>query len=211
MNRNVSHGVARYRCPTRAYSPESCQCPSVRESFLEEVILEAIQSQIQELVDAKAVIDTLRAEKSGRRPQNEYIIAMNKAEQEIKRMKDSCFRLYDDLQRGLIDENEYTQFRERYNARIQEQRGYLEKLENSLSELKEARRQDDEFVAFFRKYGNIERLDRETVNHLIDRVEFTDATHIDIYFKFSSQRSQLIAMAETILSNTQETEQSSVC
>ena len=211
MNRNVSHGVARYRCPTRAYSPESCQCPSVRESFLEEVILEAIQSQIQELVDAKAVIDTLRAEKSGRRPQNEYIIAMNKAEQEIKRMKDFCFRLYDDLQRGLIDENEYTQFRERYNARIQEQRGYLEKLENSLSELKEARRQDDEFVAFFRKYGNIERLDRETVNHLIDRVEFTDATHIDIYFKFSSQRSQLIAMAETILSNTQETEQSSVC
>ena len=162
-------------------------------------------------VDAKAVIDTLRAEKSGRRPQNEYIIAMNKAEQEIKRMKNSCFRLYDDLQRGLIDENEYTQFRERYNARIQEQRGYLEKLENSLSELKEARRQDDEFVAFFRKYGNIERLDRETVNHLIDRVEFTDATHIDIYFKFSSQRSQLIAMAETILSNTQETEQSSVC
>ena len=178
---------------------------------MEEVILEAIQSQIQELVDAKAVIDTLRAEKSGRRPQNEYIIAMNKAEQEIKRMKDFCFRLYDDLQRGLIDENEYTQFRERYNARIQEQRGYLEKLENSLSELKEARRQDDEFVAFFRKYGNIERLDRETVNHLIDRVEFTDATHIDIYFKFSSQRSQLIAMAETILSNTQETEQSSVC
>ena len=87
----------------------------------------------------------------------------------------------------------------------------MEKLENSLSELKEARRQDDEFVAFFRKYGNIERLDRETVNHLIDRVEFTDATHIDIYFKFSSQRSQLIAMAETILSNTQETEQSSVC
>lgn len=64
MNRHVSNGHVRYRCMTRTYAPEKCDCPSVKESFLEAVILEAIQQQIQELVDAKAVIDAARAQSS---------------------------------------------------------------------------------------------------------------------------------------------------
>ena len=65
-------------------------------------------------------------------------------------------------------------------------------------------------AALFLEYGAIERLDRETVDPLIDRVEFTDAAHIDIHFKFSIRRSQLIAMAETIPNDTQQTSRSSV-
>ena len=38
MNRNVSNGHARYRCMTRIFAPEKCQCPSVKEALLEEAV-----------------------------------------------------------------------------------------------------------------------------------------------------------------------------
>ena len=89
MNRNVSHGIARFRCMTRIYSPEKCRCPSIREAALESAILKAIQEQIQELVDVKTVIDKARRAKADSCAANEYLIALNRTERERKRLEDT--------------------------------------------------------------------------------------------------------------------------
>ena len=107
MNRNASAGQGRFRCMTRVYSPEKCQCPSVKESVLEEVVLNAIQGQIQELVDAKSVIEAARQERPDGHPSNEYTLAIKRVERELKRLEDAKFRLYDNLEKGIIDEDEY--------------------------------------------------------------------------------------------------------
>ena len=185
MNRNVSHGVARFRCMTRIYSPEKCQCPSIRESALEDVILKAIQAQIQELVDTKAVIEAARRVKTDSSSANEYQIALNRAERERKRLEEAKFRLYDNLEKGILDQDEYLHFRETYNAEIAEQEDQIKRLQTAMTELQESRRQDDEFVSYFEQYGSIDRLDRETLERLLDYVSVEDAAHVRIYFKFS--------------------------
>ena len=62
--------------------------------------------------------------------------------------------------------------------------------------LKEAQRADDEFVEFFRQYGNIQALDRATVIHLIDHIVVHDREHIEIHFKFSAEREKLLDLAK---------------
>ncbi len=198
MNRNVSHGVARFRCMTRIYAPDKCQCPSIRETVLEEAVLKAIQGQIQELVDAKAVIDAARESRGGNSSVNEYLLALNRAERERKRLEDAKFRLYDNLEKGIINQDEYARFKKRYNAENAEQERQMERLRESMVELKEARQQDDEFVSYFGKYGNIDRIDRETLERTLDHVSVEDDSHIHIYFKFSPEREKLLDFARNI-------------
>ena len=52
---------------TRIFAPEKCQCTSVKEALLEEAVLQAVQGQIQELVDVKEVIDAAGKETPGGR------------------------------------------------------------------------------------------------------------------------------------------------
>ena len=198
MNRVVSQGYARYRCITRTYAPDKCQCPSIKEEYLEELILQTLQSLIARLVDVKAVIDAARQFKTINGAKNEYMLALNKAKREQERLQDAQFHLYDDLQSGLIPKTQYLQFQKRYEAEITVQKVKIEQLNQCLIHLKEARRQDDEFVAFFQKYGNIQKLDWDTVNQLIQKVVFHDKQHVDIYFRFADEYEKLCGIANVI-------------
>lgn len=198
MNRVVSQGYARYRCMTRTYAPDKCQCPSIKEEYLEELILQTLQSLIARLVDVKAVIDAARKTKTTNSAKNEYMLALNKAMREQERLQDAQFHLYDDLQSGLIPQTQYLQFQKRYEAEIAAQEAKIEHLNQGLLQLKEARQQDDEFVAFFQKYGNIQKLDWDTVNQLIQKVVFHDKQHVDIYFRFADEYEKLCGIANVI-------------
>jgi len=206
MNRHLSRGPVRYRCMTRTYAPEKCQCPSVKESVLEAAVLHAVQDQIQELVDAKAVIDAAKKCEASSCTQNEYLLAINRAAREKKRLTDAKFRLYDNFESGVIDRDEYEQFKERYTEEIAEQERLIEKLQASMNEIKAARKQDDEFVSFFEEYGNISTIDRNVLNKLLDHIEVTDPLHIDIYFKFSAEREKILDFARNI-----EKQQAVIC
>ena len=198
MNRVVSQGYARYRCMTRTYAPDKCQCPSIKEEYLEELILQTLQSLIAQLVDVKAVIDAARQFKTINGAKNEYMLALNKAKREQERLQDAQFHLYDDLQSGLIPKTQYLQFQKRYETEIAAQEAKIEHLNQGLLQLKEARQQDDEFVAFFQKYGNIQKLDWDTVNQLIQKVVFYDKQHVDIYFRFADEYEKLCEFAKII-------------
>lgn len=198
MNRVVSQGYARYRCMTRTYAPDKCQCPSIKEEYLEELILQTLQSLIARLVDVKAVIDAARQFKTTDGAKNEYMLALNKARREQERLQDAQFHLYDDLQSGLIPKAQYLQFQKRYETEIAAQEVKIEQLNQCLIHLKEARQQDDEFVAFFQKYGNIQKLDWDTVNQLIQKVVFHDKQHVDIYFRFADEYEKLCGIANVI-------------
>lgn len=198
MNRVVSQGYARYRCMTRTYAPDKCQCPSIKEEYLEELILQTLQSLIARLVDVKAVIDAARKSKTTNSAKNEYMLALNKARREQERLQDAQFHLYDDLQSGLIPKAQYLQFQKRYETEIAAQEAKIEHLNQGLLQLKEARQQDDEFVAFFQKYGNIQKLDWDTVNQLIQKAVFHDKQHVDIYFRFADEYEKLCEFAKII-------------
>ena len=188
MNRNVSHGQGRFRCVTRIYAPEKCQCPSIREAVLEEAVLTAIQTQVRELVDAGAVMEAAREAAHGGRSKNEHIRAIHRAEQEKRRLSEAQFRLYDSMEQGMIGRDEYVRFQERYRGEIAEQDSQIRRLRDLLAQMEAAREQDDAFVASFREFGTIRAIDRDVLGWLLDHIEVTDTRRLDIYFKFSAQR-----------------------
>ena len=161
--------------------------------------METLQNELRNLVDAEKIIAAAKESSAGARASSGYQISIRKAEQEIERIKQEKFRLYDNLQSGVLDEVEYVDFRARYDAEIEAQKKSIERLRASLEDLRAARKQDDEFVEFFRRYGNIQKLDRDLLNALLDHVEYTDRDHVDIFFKFSDVKDKLLDRANAIL------------
>lgn len=53
---------------------------------------------------------------------------MKRAEWEKQRLEEAKFRLYDNFEKGVIDQDEYASFKKRYNAGIAEQESFLEGL-----------------------------------------------------------------------------------
>lgn len=196
MNRVVSQGIPRYRCMTHLSAPEKCSCTSVREELLENTLREALQVLLNELVDAKAVIDEARKRRDGGSKHNEYSLAIRRAEREKERLAQAKFRLYDNYQQGVIGEEEYRQFGERYAREMAEQDAAIRRLQENLSQAEEARRQDDEFVAYFAQFGAIRTLDRTILNELLDHIEYADPTHIHIFVRFSPERKKILDFAK---------------
>lgn len=184
MNRHVSGGAPRYRCLTRAYAPDKCRCPSVKEPYLEAVILEALQREIRELADAKGVMDSARSLTAGVKAARGYELAISRAQREIERLRQAKFRLFDSLQNGGVTREEFRDFSARYDRDIEAQNENIARLQRGIEDIRRERRRDDEFVEFFTKYGSISALDRELLNRLVDHVEFTDEKHIDLFCKY---------------------------
>lgn len=185
MNRCISGGYGRFRCPTRTYAPDKCQGSSISEKKLACITLEAVQKQIAELVDAEEAIQSARQQSRGHAVRNEYEAALHKAESEKTRLNEARFRLYDDLQSGIIDQEEYEYFRTKYKDDLLAQETLIGQLKDSIESMTSTRKADDEFVAYFEKFGNIQTLDRSVMVHLIDRIVINDANNVCIHFKFS--------------------------
>lgn len=198
MNRYSSGGYGRFRCPTRTYAPDKCQCQSISEKSLSKITLSAVQKQIARLVDAKKAIQSAREQSRCHAAKCEYEIALQKAEAEKNRLNEVRFRLYDDLQNGIISQEEYVTFRTRYNDGLLAQEALIKQLQDSIESMTTSRKADDEFIASFEKFGNIQALDRSVIVHLIDRIVINDAKNVCVYFKFSDECNRILDLAQTI-------------
>lgn len=197
LTRSISNGCARWRCPTRTYAPDKCQCPSIAESKLYTITLETIQREVAQLVNPQTAIEDAKKDLTSAAETNEYPIALNQANREKKRLENARFKLYDNLQSGIIDKEEYDQFRLYYQGKIAEQDAHIAKLQLGLAEQKAARKSDDAFMEFFSKYGNIKTLDRSVITRLLNRIVIQDTQHIEIHFKFTDVNEAMYDFSKT--------------
>lgn len=198
LNRCTTNGYGSYRSPTRTYAADKCQCPYTSEKKLEKITLSAVQRQIGLLVDAKKAIEQARKQSVSSNMRDEYTSALHRAEKEKQRLSEARFKLYDNLQKGILDQEEYEHFRAQYKAEMLTQEAHIKQLQDSLAAIKDSRKADDEFISFFEKFGNIQTLDRAVITHLIDRIVVNDAKHIQVYFKFSNECNRILDLAESV-------------
>ena len=123
---------------------------------------------------------------------------ITKAEKEQERLKEAKFTLYDHFSKGILSEKDYQQFSKKYDDAIARLDEDIKSLRKCIADLKEARRLDDEFIAFFEKYGNIQKLDRDVLNSLVDHVVYNSPEHVEIFFNFSAYCNKIHTLANVV-------------
>lgn len=163
-------------------------------------LYESVLADIRAMVSAvhtdedafrKAVME--KANSRGESEQKSMAAEITMLESQIAGLVKKYDMLYDDRLNGIISENKFKELSERCEndqIRLTER---LNKLKNEAANAEQQEDNIDTFIELVKEYSNIDRLDKEILNKLIekitvgDRTKFEDGTvsqNVTIYYRF---------------------------
>ena len=110
-----------------------------------------------------------------------------KLEEEIERYKKLKMRLYEDLSDGVITKEEYMDFRNSYQAVIEEKQESVLRLKKEQDMAAVTGIGNRAWVQAFAQFRNIEELDRRVLVALVDRILIYENKAIEIQFKYRDE------------------------
>ncbi len=176
-----------YVCSGNKRDKNSCTTHNIKCDLVEEVILATVQAHINMAIDidnAMTQMETLDWEKREVRKINAQIEAL---ETEIEKYTTLKLSLYEDLKQALISKEEYFSFKSDYDERIDSVKAQINRLVGQRNAVENGLTDVQGWFAQFRKYENIDKLTRNTIVSLIERVEINDKKEIRFRFRHADQ------------------------
>ena len=96
-------------------------------------------------------------------------------------------RLYEDLTEGVITKEEYLDFRNSYQAVMEEKQESILRLKKEQSQAAATGIGNRAWVQAFAQFRNIEELDRRVLVALVDRILIYENKAIEIQFKYRDE------------------------
>lgn len=104
--------------------------------------------------------------------------------------------LYPDWKSGVITVDEYQMLKERLNERLRIVDEKIASLNKSAEQFQDGITEENEFVARFKKYGNIESLTRPLLTELVEEIFVHEGGDIEVVFKFQDAYAQVVEYIE---------------
>lgn len=198
VKKNVRSGknVYSYYVCSANKNRKECSCHSVSEINLNNMVLAAIQKQIEKMTGLEELLERLNRLPSEERNVFQYGAQMEKANEEIERLKNMKLRLYEDLKDGLIGKEGYSEYRSSFSKRISDQQEILKKLDAEREKSLVDTASSYGWVHQFTERKGVERLDRRLVVETIDRIDIYENKRINVTFRYKEETEQLAALLD---------------
>lgn len=175
-----------YVCATHK-NEKTCFSHGIRDTALTEIVLEFLKKHIRDVIDLAdllAMTDTAQLQKAKVQKLRERL---DTKEAEIDRYQRLLRSLYESLADGLIDQSEYQNLKKCYTNR----RAQAEEQADAIRlEMEQEINHSDQglgWIEEFRRYQNIEVLDRSIVVRLIERVLIFRDRRVDIVYRWQNE------------------------
>ena len=104
--------------------------------------------------------------------------------------------LYPDWKSGVITMDEYQILKERLGERLRIADEKITSLNKSAEKFKNGITEENDFVAHFKKYGNIECLTRPLLTELVQEIFVHEGGDIEVVFKFKDAYAEAVEYIE---------------
>ena len=104
-------------------------------------------------------------------------------------------QVYTDLQDEVISKEEFEEINRRFTEKLEAAEKKMQSLIETKQEALRNKPNLKPWIETFRKYQNIEELDRSIVVSLIDRIIVHDKDHITVVFHFQDEIQNVISLA----------------
>ena len=184
--KRVSKNNTKYYC-AHYYRNKLCTNHKINKEDLESIILKVINHQISLVIDFEKEVDIYSSLNDNSYDYDIYMDQLNIIEKGISKYKILKEEIVLDLESNFIDHETFSEYRDDYNNSIKE----LEKskiiLEEKLQKLDGSSIKNIEWINIFKKYNNIEKLDRNILNNLIERIIINEKGNINVIFKYQNE------------------------
>jgi len=184
--RHGKHEFQGYVCKTyKTQGKKFCESHSINNEELEYAVLSSIKEEARKILTHEE-IDELHKMKIVKENQHNLELQLENMNAQIEKQEKFKKKTYKSYLEEMITKQEYTEYVAEYDTRIAE----LNKQKQIIMEKFEAQNdldnQYDEWVEAFKDYINIEKLTRDVVLELIDKIEVNADISINIYYKFQN-------------------------
>ena len=189
IRKTVSSGKKKYVyyvCAAHK-NEKSCFAHSLRVEVLNEIVLEALKKHIQDVIDLSDLLeltDTAQLQQAGMRKLQGRL---EKKREEIDRNQALLRSLYESLADGVIDRNEYQDLKKTYSRRRAEAEEQAEAIQEEMSREMSNLSEGRDWIEQFRKYQNIDALDRTMIVSLIERILIFRDRKVEIVYRWHDE------------------------
>ena len=174
-----------YECSTyvgRRY--EHCTAHYIRQDRLERDVLAAILLQVKAALDYDKLLDKLRGsegEKNIRDKQNALITSLNLKLSGVSKKRT---RLYEDFAEGILDEEEYTFAKKRYDEQFADLSRRLDEAVQRRSKFNEAMSVDNKWITLMKSVSTATQLSQELVDESVEMVKIHEDGAVELVMKY---------------------------
>lgn len=176
----------------------SCTSHSIRDRRLEEAVLCAVQNHIRSVLDVEETLCAIHNLPYTTRTVKKIDERLAAKREEIEKYQRHKLRLHEDYADGVISREDYRAFGKRYEDKIHEAEEAVFKLEQEIDQLASGSSGEQQWIAYFKEYRNIEQINRKLAVELIDRIFVYTGQRIRIEFKFQAEYDRLTNFVNTV-------------
>ena len=165
---------------------KSCSPHRMRDTTLEEIVLDSLKQHISEVVDMSellaitdtAPLRTAQAQKVQRQ--------LDKKHEEYEKLQKLLMALYENLADGIIDREEYTRLKASFTTRADEAEKQMDALREQLEDIHNHGTENAWMNEFVRRQG-LTSLDRAVVVALIDKILIHSNAVVEIIYRWQDE------------------------
>lgn len=177
-----------YLCCRTHSELKRCKSTTIRFDELENIVFNAIQEQISMVIDLKSIVDRISQLPNNPDIKSERLKSMYEhTETEIIKEEKIMDDSYYDWKNNDISQEQYKRVRENAEKKLLQLKATLQTISEEQYILQSGIRENNVFFERFLKYKDIEKLDREMLVELIDRIYISEDKRVEINFKYKDQ------------------------
>ena len=181
-----------------AVKKTGCTKHSIRDKVIEELIFKIIKSHIKNIVNLEQVLKYIKNVSYIEKEIEKININNENNKKELKKLEEQKFKIYEDYKNGLLDKLEYQLFSKKNDEKIELVKERINNSEKEITKLLKDDGKEQNFIEYFKKYQNIEKLDRKIIISLIEKIYVYEDCKIEIKFKFQEPYNQVTNFIKNI-------------
>lgn len=166
---------------------KTCYAHSLRDSILEEIILESVKRQVQNVLGMEKILGLTETAILQQAGVKKHQGRLDKKNEEIGRYQRLLCSLYENLTEGVIDREEYRGLKTNYTALLSEAERQAEAIRTEIGRIMESGVEGKSWIDQFRKYQNLTMLDRAVVVSLIERILIYKDKQVEIVYNWQDE------------------------
>ena len=186
-----------YVCSTNK-AKKGCSSHSISENKLMDAVLHVIKEQISTVMRIEGLLEMAQSLPENQRNIFNYDAQIVKLQEEIERNKGFRMKLYESLEEGMIDKDEYFIFKKNYSDKISLAEKNIQSLEAERDAAVEKNAADYSWVDAFKKYEGIERVERQVVVNLISEIRVYEGNVVEIDFQHNDAIEAALKIIDTL-------------
>lgn len=174
-----------------------CTSHSIRDRLLDEAVLAAVQAHMEALLDLEAMFQAIKDLPHTLREVRKADSRLKEKQAELEKYRRYKAKSHEDYMDGIISQEDFTSFNRRYDDKIHDVEEAVLRQEQELEKLAKGDGDGQKWIAYFKKYGTIQELDRKLAVELIDRIYVYEGQKIRIEFKFQNEYDRLYRLVKS--------------